>query len=137
MPLGDIHGRSNTYVSSDETREKLAARFELIPSTEQSGGPAAYWRIPGTTSRVGFISPHSHNFCDSCNRVRITAKGELYPCLGQNDAINLLPALRATDDDTPLREAIMSSMGIKPFGHDFTQQMTAPQVVRFMSMTGG
>ncbi|WP_153146509.1 GTP 3',8-cyclase MoaA [Dechloromonas sp. H13] len=138
MPLGEIHGRSNTYISSEETRERLASRFELIPSTESSGGPARYWRIPGSESRVGFISPHSHNFCDSCNRVRITAKGELYPCLGQNDAMHLLPILREHPGEAaPLRQAIMDSMGIKPYGHDFTQQMEAPQVVRFMSMTGG
>jgi cyclic pyranopterin phosphate synthase len=138
MPLGEIHGRSNTYISSEETRELLARRFELIPSTESSGGPARYWRIPGSESRIGFISPHSHNFCDTCNRVRITAKGELYPCLGQNDALHLMPILREhPGEDAPLRQAIIDSMGIKPFGHDFTTQMDAPQVVRFMSMTGG
>lgn len=137
MPLGEIHGRSNTYISSEETRGMLAQHFELIPSTEDSGGPARYWRIPGSESRVGFISPHSHNFCDSCNRVRITAKGELYPCLGQNDAVNLLSVLRSEGDDAALRQAIIDSMGIKPYGHDFSQQMDAPQVVRFMSMTGG
>ena len=137
MPLGDIHGRQNTYISAEETRALLGQHFELIPSTENSGGPARYWRIPGSESRIGFISPHSHNFCDSCNRVRVTAKGELYPCLGQNDALNLLPILRAGADDAALRQAITASMGIKPFGHDFTQQMDAPQVVRFMSMTGG
>ena len=102
MPLGEIHGRSNTYISSEEAREQLARRFELIPSTESSGGPARYWRIPGSESRIGFISPHSHNFCDSCNRVRITAKGELYPCLGQNDALHLMPILRQhPGDDAP------------------------------------
>lgn len=137
MPLGAINGRNNSYISSEETRQILASRFELIPSTENSGGPARYWRIPGSESRIGFISPHSHNFCDTCNRVRITAKGELYPCLGQNDASHLLPVLRGNDEDDALRQAIVDSMGIKPFGHDFTQQMDAPQVVRFMSMTGG
>jgi cyclic pyranopterin phosphate synthase len=137
MPLGEIQGRSNTFISSEEARERLAQHFVLIPSDEDSGGPARYWRIPGSESRVGFISPHSHNFCDSCNRVRITAKGELYPCLGQNDASNLLPVLRASTDSAGLRQAIVDSMGIKPFGHDFTQQMDSPQVVRFMSMTGG
>ena len=138
MPLGEIHGRSGTYISSEETRESLGKRFELIPSTESSGGPARYWRIPGSESRIGFISPHSHNFCDTCNRVRITAKGELYPCLGQNDAMHLMPILREyPGEDAPLRQAIMDSMGIKPYGHDFTKQMESPQVVRFMSMTGG
>lgn len=137
MPLGNIHGRDTTYLSSEEARQRLAEHYELQASDESSGGPARYWRIPGQTSRIGFISPHSHNFCDTCNRVRITAKGELYPCLGQNDALNLLPILRAGNDEDALRAAIVSSMGIKPFGHDFTEQMTAPQVIRFMSMTGG
>lgn len=137
MPLGEIFGRNSTFISSEETREMLGRHFELIPSAENSGGPARYWRIPGSESRIGFISPHSHNFCDTCNRVRITAKGELYPCLGQNDAANLLPALRAGNDNAGVRQAIIDSMGIKPFGHDFTQQMDTPQVVRFMSMTGG
>lgn len=137
MPLGEIHGRSKTYISSEETREMIGRHYQLIPSTESSGGPARYWRIPGSESRIGFISPHSHNFCDSCNRVRVTAKGELYPCLGQNDALNLLPVLRANGGEAALRQAIIDSMGIKPFGHDFTQQMNNPQVVRFMSMTGG
>ncbi len=137
MPLGDIQGRGNTYISSEETRDMLSQHFELIPSTENSGGPARYWRIPGSESRVGFISPHSHNFCDTCNRVRITAKGELYPCLGQNDAAQLLPVLRASQDNAELHQAIVDSMGIKPYGHDFSAQMSSPQVVRFMSMTGG
>lgn len=137
MPLGDIHGRNNTYISSEETRQMLAPHFELIPSSENSGGPARYWRTPGSASRIGFISPHSHNFCDTCNRVRITAQGELYPCLGQNDAVNLLQILRTDSSADTLRQAIVDSMGIKPFGHDFTQQMDAPHVVRFMSMTGG
>lgn len=136
MPLGAINGRNNTFISSEETRTLLGKHFELIPSTENSGGPARYWRIPGSESRIGFISPHSHNFCDTCNRVRITAKGELYPCLGQNDASNLLPVVRAGNDEA-VRQMIVDSMGIKPFGHDFTQQMDAPHVVRFMSMTGG
>lgn len=138
MPLGDIGGRSRTFISSEEALGRLGEHFELRPSAESSGGPARYWRIPGSETRVGFISPHSHNFCDSCNRVRITARGELYPCLGQNDAIQLLPVLRANpDDDAALRAAIVDSMGIKPYGHDFSRQMDAPQVVRFMSMTGG
>ena len=138
MPLGEIHGRGNTYISAEETRDRLSRHFDLLPSSEDSGGPARYWRLAGSETRVGFISPHSHNFCDSCNRVRITAKGELYPCLGQNDALQLLPVLRQQPGDSAaLRQAIMDSMGIKPYGHDFTHQMEHPQVVRFMSMTGG
>ena len=138
MPLGAIAGRSRTYISGQETLARLQRDFELVPSTESSGGPARYWRIPGQQTRVGFISPHSHNFCDSCNRGRITARGELYPCLGHNDATALLPLLRQhPDEDAPLRQAIMESMGLKPKAHDFNHQMEAPQVVRFMSMTGG
>ena len=139
MPLGDIgHGRTATYFSSDEALELLGRHFPLEASDESSGGPARYWRIPGSDTRVGFISPHSHNFCDTCNRVRITAKGELYPCLGHNDAVQLLPLLRAHPDDRqPLTEAIRGVMGIKPKAHDFTTQMDAPRVERFMSMTGG
>lgn len=137
MPLGEIHGRNNTHCSSLETMEKLAEHFELTPTIENTGGPARYWRIVGSDSRIGFISPNSHNFCDTCNRVRITAKGELYPCLGQNGAVNLLPSLRSDIGDEALRQAIVESMGIKPLGHDFINEMEAPQVMRFMSMTGG
>lgn len=137
MPLGEI-GHARQSFSSEEALARLQTRFVLLPSTESSGGPARYWRIPGNATRVGFISPHSHNFCDSCNRVRVTARGELYPCLGNNDASQLLPLLRAhPTDDAPLRAAIVHSMGIKAKGHDFSSQMDAPQVVRFMSMTGG
>ena len=139
MPLGSIgRSRADTYYSSDEALALLQPHFELVGSAETTGGPANYWRIPGTRSKVGFISPHSHNFCDSCNRVRITCKGELYPCLGQNDALALMPVLRGhPGDDGPLRQTIVDSMGIKPKGHDFNEQMQDPKVVRFMSMTGG
>lgn len=138
MPLGAIQGRENTFYSSDEALAVFCQHFTLTPTNESSGGPASYWRIPGTETRLGFISPHSHNFCASCNRVRITAQGELYPCLGQNDAVNLLPLLREhPNDDTPVLAAIQQSMGWKPEGHDFNAQLQQPQVVRFMSMTGG
>lgn len=136
MPLGDI-GRGREPVSSAETLACLEEYFELIPSTEDTGGPARYWQLAGSTTKVGFISPHSHNFCATCNRVRVTARGELYPCLGQNDAIDLLPLMRAGADGSELRQAIVDSMGIKPLGHEFSSQMQAPQVIRFMSMTGG
>lgn len=138
MPLGGIGGRDQAYISSDEACEILGRHFELQASTESSGGPARYWHIPGCATRIGFISPLSHNFCDTCNRVRVTAKGELFPCLGQDDAIQLLPAMRAhPDDDGPLRRSVIDGMGIKPLGHEFTQQMAAPKIMRHMSMTGG
>jgi cyclic pyranopterin phosphate synthase len=138
MPLGDIgHSRAGTYYSTDDALARLGARFEMVSSPESTGGPARYWRIPGTRTKVGFISPHSHNFCGSCNRVRITCRGELYPCLGQNDAADLLPILRAGDDDAPVRQAIVDTMGIKPRGHDFNLFQDKPKVVRFMSVTGG
>lgn len=139
MPLGEVdHSRASTYYSSDDALFELKKRFTLVPSAETSGGPARYWRIPGTHTKVGFISPHSHNFCDSCNRVRISCKGELFPCLGQNDMLDLMPALRNhLNDDQPLRQAIVDSMGIKPKGHDFNLFLKKPKVMRFMSLTGG
>lgn len=139
MPLGEVsHQRSSSYVSNAETLQTLQQHFTLTSSTETTGGPARYWKIPGTRTRIGFISPHSHNFCEACNRVRITCKGELYLCLGQNDKIDLMPLLREfPQDDAPLRAAIVDAMAIKPKGHDFDLSRAAPAVVRFMSMTGG
>jgi len=141
MPLGDIgHHRSQTWYSAEDALARLTPVFGLKPSDESSGGPARYWQAPGTSSRVGFITPHSHNFCESCNRVRITARGELYPCLGQNDAVPLMDALRQptlSASEEALRAAISHAMGIKPLQHDFTRQLDAPKVVRFMSTTGG
>jgi cyclic pyranopterin phosphate synthase len=139
MPLGEVdHSRASTYYSSDDALVELEKRFTLVPSAETTGGPARYWRIPDTRTKVGFISPHSHNFCDSCNRVRVTCKGELFPCLGQNDMLDLMPALRQSpNDDAPLRQTIVDSMGIKPKGHDFNLFQKKPKLVRFMSLTGG
>ena len=139
MPLGEVdHTRGSTYVSNEATLRLLQTRYQLIGSTETTGGPARYWRIPGTQTRVGFISPHSHNFCESCNRVRITCKGELYLCLGQEDKVDLMPLLRTfPHDDEPVIEAILGAMRIKPKGHDFDLRRAAPAVVRFMSVTGG
>ena len=139
MPLGQVdHSRESTFVSNQTILKLLQQKHELISSAESSGGPARYWRIPNTKTRVGFISPHSHNFCESCNRVRITCKGELYLCLGQEDKVELMPLLRKfPNDDAPLIAAIINSMTIKPKGHDFDLQRAAPAVIRFMSMTGG
>ncbi|MFJ5447027.1 GTP 3',8-cyclase MoaA [Methylobacillus methanolivorans] len=139
MPLGEVdHSRGSTYVSNQATLKLLQEHFPLVSSTETTGGPARYWRVAHTNTRVGFISPHSHNFCEACNRVRITCKGELFLCLGQESKIDLMPLLREhPHDDQPLRDAILASMHIKPKGHDFDLQRTAPAVIRFMSQTGG
>ena len=139
MPLGEVdHARDSTFVSNIDTLKLLQSKYALTSSTETTGGPARYWRVAGSKTKVGFISPHSHNFCESCNRVRITCKGELYLCLGQTDKIELMPLLRDNpNDDAPLIEAILGSMAIKPKGHDFDLRRAEPAVIRFMSHTGG
>lgn len=139
MPLGEVdHTRESTFVSNSDTLKLLQSKYSLLPSTESTGGPARYWRVANTKTKIGFISPHSHNFCESCNRVRITCKGELYLCLGQEDKIDLMPLLRENpDDDAPLIAAILDSMRIKPKGHDFDLRRAQPAVIRFMSHTGG
>ncbi|MGB4812990.1 MAG: GTP 3',8-cyclase MoaA [Methylophilaceae bacterium] len=139
MPLGLVnHERENTFVSNADTFKLLQCKYSLLSSTETTGGPARYWRVAGTSTKIGFISPHSHNFCESCNRVRITCKGELYLCLGQEDKVDLMPLLRNyPNDDTPLIDAILNSMAIKPKGHDFDLHRAEPAIVRFMSHTGG
>jgi len=138
MPLGEVdHARAACYMSSDEVRAVIETRHELIPTTETTGGPSRYWRVQGTGSRVGFISPHSHNFCESCNRVRVTVQGRLLLCLGQEHSMDLRRVLRAhPDDDAPLREAIVDSMAIKPKGHDFDLNRKVV-IFRHMSVTGG
>lgn len=139
MPLGQVsHSRDASYVSNKETLQLLRARYDLIASTVSTSGPARYWQIPNTSTRVGFISPNSHNFCESCNRVRISSKGELYLCLGQENRVDLAPFLRQfPHDDEPLKQAIVSSMQSKPKGHDFNLKRAEPAVIRFMSHTGG
>ena len=139
MPLGVVdHARESTFVSNADTLKLLQSKYSLLPSTETTGGPARYWRVANSHTKIGFISPHSHNFCESCNRVRITCKGELYLCLGQEDKVDLMPLLREyPNDDAPLIAAIIGSMAIKPKGHDFDLRRAEPAVVRFMSHTGG
>ncbi len=140
MPLGITgeHSHSGTYYSSDEIIEDLSSDFELIPTTETTAGPARYFRIndyPDT--RVGFISPHSHNFCDSCNRVRLTAEGLLLLCLGQEHSMDLKQVIRAHPGDRDaLKNAIIESLDIKPKGHDFNIQSNEI-LLRHMNMTGG
>ncbi len=139
MPLGSVnHARHSTYVSNEEVLGLLRARYDLIASNESTGGPARYWQVPNMKTKVGFISPHSHNFCESCNRVRISSKGELYLCLGQEYKVDLAPLLRQSlYDDESLKQAIVSSMQAKPKGHDFNFKKVEPAVIRFMSYTGG
>ncbi len=139
MPLGEVdHTRESTFISNVDTLKLLQSKFPLLSSTETTGGPARYWKVADSKTKIGFISPHSHNFCESCNRVRISCKGELYLCLGQEDKIELMPLLRKhPSNDAPIIEAIIKSMAIKPKGHDFDIQRAKPAVVRFMSHTGG
>jgi cyclic pyranopterin phosphate synthase len=139
MPLGRIngHGRAAEFISSAELREKINPRFNLLPVQETSGGPARYWTTPGFDSRMGFISPHSENFCGSCNRVRVTATGKLILCLGQENSADLRSSIRNNPDpEVALREAITNAIVHKPEKHDFTVA-DEPQILRFMSLTGG
>jgi cyclic pyranopterin phosphate synthase len=139
MPLGVIgdHDREELYCSSDRIRAELEKKYELIRTNESTGGPSTYFRIQGTGSRVGFISPHSHNFCDSCNRVRVTTEGRLLLCLGQEHSIDLKQLLRDHPGDVGiLKTAIVRSMDVKPKGHDFNLS-TQPVILRHMNMTGG
>ena len=139
MPLGAIgdHDRAEAYYSSDRIREDLTRHFTLLPTAETTGGPSRYYRIPGSDSRIGFISPHSHNFCGSCNRVRVTAEGRLLLCLGQEHSVDLRQVLRAHPGDRErLKQAISRAMEIKPKGHDFNLQ-AQPVILRHMSVTGG
>ena len=139
MPIGVVdHHRESSFISNIETLATLQKHYPLVSSSLSTGGPARYWQVPDTNTKIGFISPHSHNFWEACNRVRITCKGELYLCLGQDDKIELMPILRAhPNDDAPLINAIIESMKIKPKGHDFDLKRAKPAVVRFMSHTGG
>jgi len=139
MPLGTIgdHDRAEAYYSSDRIREDLSQHYTLVPTTESTGGPSKYFRIAETGTRVGFISPHSHNFCGDCNRVRLTAEGRLLLCLGQEHSVDLKRVIRANPSDiVALKKAIVNSMAIKPKGHDFDLRQQ-PLIFRHMSHTGG
>lgn len=139
MPLGEIgdHDRGEAYYSSDAILSDLADHYELTPSTESTGGPSRYYRVQGHEGRVGFISPHSHNFCDHCNRVRVTSEGRLLLCLGQEHSVDLRRVLRAhPEDDRKVREAIIDAMKIKPKGHEFILG-ERPYILRHMNTTGG
>lgn len=138
MPLGQIseHGRQECFIPSHEIRDIIAGRHELIPSLENSGGPARYYHFRDSDSHIGFISPHSHNFCGDCNRVRVTVEGRLLLCLGNEHSADLRDVLRSSEDDAVLRQAIVAAMDLKPERHHFNLE-DEPQIVRFMNMTGG
>jgi len=136
MPMGDT-GRNalDYYLPLERVRERLARRYSLIPAHMAGGGPARYELIEGTELRLGFITPMSRHFCDSCNRVRLSVDGTLYMCLGQEHSYPLRPLLRDGCSDAELRQALCEAINLKPRKHEFNER--PEQVVRFMSMTGG
>ncbi|WP_075217469.1 GTP 3',8-cyclase MoaA [Mongoliimonas terrestris] len=140
MPLGDIDGdRTDQYLPLSRVRASLMDRFTLEDIPYKTGGPARYVRVKETGGRLGFITPLTHNFCESCNRVRVTCTGTLFMCLGQEDAADLRAPLRASEGDDLLHAAIDEAIGRKPKGHDFVidRVRAAPAVGRHMSVTGG
>jgi len=139
MPLGDTdYDRQSTSVSNDDILLKLKEKYLLSKTDLTTSGPAEYFYIKNTQTKIGLISTHSHNFCENCNRVRISCKGELFLCLGQDTKIELMPLIRENPhNDEPLKEAILNSMAIKPKSHNFNLADKKPSVIRFMSHTGG
>ncbi|MCB2095120.1 MAG: GTP 3',8-cyclase MoaA [Rhodobacteraceae bacterium] len=141
MPMGDMgeEMRLDQYWPLKDLRARLAERFTLSELSETTGGPARYFRINETGQKIGFITPLTHNFCESCNRVRLTCTGELFMCLGQEDNADLRAPLRASPDDALVESAIRAAIARKPKGHDFdySRQKVAGQVSRHMSHTGG
>jgi cyclic pyranopterin phosphate synthase len=140
MPLGDIDAsRLDQYLPLSMVRARLAERFTLEDIDHRTGGPARYVRVKETGGRLGFITPLTHNFCESCNRVRVTCTGTLYMCLGQNDAADLRTPLRASESNDALYAAIDEAISCKPKGHDFVidRRHKRPALGRHMSVTGG
>ena len=141
MPMGDLgnEDRLDQYWALSDLRARYASRFTLTDLAERSGGPARYVRIEETGQKIGFITPLTHNFCESCNRVRLTCTGELYMCLGQEDMADLRAPLRSSGGDAALEQAIRAAIARKPKGHDFdySRQTVSGQMSRHMSHTGG
>lgn len=139
MPMGEVEeDRTDRYLSLDVVRARLRLNWTLTESGYATGGPARYFDVAETGTRIGFITPLSHNFCESCNRVRLTCTGTLYMCLGQDDAADLRAPLRAGLRDDALKDAIREAINRKPKGHDFVIERARPAaVVRHMSVTGG
>ncbi|WP_028028947.1 GTP 3',8-cyclase MoaA [Gemmobacter nectariphilus] len=141
MPMGDMgaEDRLDQYWSLDDLRARYAGRYRITDLPERTGGPARYVRLEETGQKIGFITPLTHNFCESCNRVRLTCTGELFMCLGQEDMADLRAPLRASTDDAALEAAIRAAIVRKPKGHDFdySRQAIGGQMTRHMSHTGG
>ncbi|HEX2591392.1 MAG TPA: GTP 3',8-cyclase MoaA [Rhizomicrobium sp.] len=140
MPLGEVDGdRVQQYLPLSRVRAMLAEHYTLIDSDYRTGGPARYVTVEETGGRLGFITPLTHNFCESCNRVRLTCTGTLFMCLGQEDAADLRTPLRASSDDAVLASAIAEAISRKPKGHDFVidRRHQRPALARHMSLTGG
>jgi cyclic pyranopterin phosphate synthase len=140
MPLGEIEGdRTDQYLPLSLVRARLAERYTLDDIAYKTGGPARYVRVKQTGGRLGFITPLTHNFCESCNRVRLTCTGTLYMCLGQEDAADLRAPLRASEGNELLHSAIAEAISRKPKGHDFIidRRHNRPALARHMSVTGG
>ena len=140
MPMGEIDGeRADVYMPLSVLRAQISQHYTLEDSDYRTGGPARYATVTETGQRIGFITPLTHNFCESCNRVRVTCTGMLYMCLGQDDNADLRKALLADSDNTALNAAIDEAIGRKPKGHDFVidRRTNAPAVSRHMSVTGG
>ena len=141
MPMGDIgnENRLNQYWPLSDLRKRLTKTWTLKDTDEQTGGPARYVRVYETGQKIGFITPMTHNFCESCNRVRLTCTGELYQCLGQEDQVDLRKVLRKNSEIEPLIKAIHNAISKKPKGHDFdySRQSILGQMSRHMSHTGG
>jgi cyclic pyranopterin phosphate synthase len=139
MPLGliDDHDRALSFCSSDEVRSIIEQRYPLTETSESTGGPSRYYRLTGSDSRVGFISPHSHNFCHLCNRVRVTVEGRLLLCLGNEHSMDLRSLLRDESvGPEGIHQALVAAMDLKPEKHHFDLD-AKPDIVRFMNMTGG
>ena len=136
MPVGDT-GRNATdhYLDLQDVKRDLNNKFDLVPGVMPGGGPARYMKVAGSDLNIGFITPMSQHFCESCNRVRLSADGTLYLCLGQEHSLSLRPYLRDGVSDTELEQLIFKALALKPERHEFTEK--PEQVVRFMSMTGG
>ncbi len=138
MPLGNIseHNRSEEFISSEALRELIQSQLSLLPSSESTGGPSRYWQVPHSNTKIGFISPHSENFCDACNRVRVSAEGKLLLCLGNEHSVDLKQIIRANPGQPEqVQQAIIKAMAIKPERHYFDNDDV--QIVRFMNTTGG